>query len=203
MYSGDITCLTCNFQRALRGMGDGGRHAYRRVTTLLEASWLTQTLRLLQLSFTAWLFAETRRLLSPLAGGLRLETPRVITATTEFVAGFAIFAVPRQSALHQGALLCIGAELQREEEQRHSAGRHQSWSVLSTELTAVCNLCFISAAFQWEGGRDRMICHERIKENHRGKQRMDDKKKKKMRKSIYRFNTFWDKPTQWRIRENM
>lgn len=157
-------------------MGDGGRHAYRRVTTLLETSWLTQTLRLLQLSFTARLFAETRRLLSPLARGLRLETPRIIAATIELVAGFAIFAVPRQSAFHQGALLCIGAELQREEEKRHSAGRHQSWSVLSTELTAVCNLCFISAAFQWEEGRERVMCPERIKENHRGKQRTDDKK---------------------------
>lgn len=172
--------LTCDFQRALRGMGDGGGHPYRRITTLLETSWLTQALRFLQFSSTPWILTEAWRLLSPLAWGLCLETPRVIPATIKLVACFAILAVPRKSTFHQGALLCISAELQREEGKRHSVGNHQTWSVLSVELAVLCNLSFISAAFQREGGRDRPICSERIKENQRGRQRRENKEIKKL-----------------------
>lgn len=68
---------------------------------------------------------------------------------------------------------------EREEGKRHSVGNHQSWSVLSMELTVRCNLCLISAAFQWVGGRDILICPERIKENHRGRQRKENKKQTK------------------------
>lgn len=130
-------------------MGDGGGHSHRRVTTLLETSWLTQTLRLFQFSFTPRIFTKAWGLLSPLARGLGLETPRVIAATAELVAGFAVLAVPRESTFHQGALLRISAKLQTQEGKRHSEGNHQFWSVLSMELTVLCNLCFISAAFQW------------------------------------------------------
>lgn len=129
--------LTCNFQCALRSMGDGGSHAYRRITTFLETAWLTQTLRLLQLSFPPWIFTETWRLLSPLAWGLCLETARVITATIELVAGFTILAVPRKSTFHQGALLRISAELERERK-----GRGTVWGTISHGLCYLWNWLF-------------------------------------------------------------
>lgn len=128
-------------------MGDGGGHAYGRITTLFETSWLTQALRLPQFSFTPRVFTEARRLLPPLARGLRLETPRVVAAAVELVDGLSVLAVPRESAFHQGALLCVSAELQREEGKRHSVGEP---SDMVCVIYVLCNLCFISAAFQWE-----------------------------------------------------
>lgn len=170
-----LSDLTCDFEHALRGMGDRGGHAHRRITALLEIPWLTQTLWFLQFTFATEIVTEAGRLLSPLARGLCLETPRVVAAAVELVAGFAILAVPRQSAFHQGALLCISAELQTEEGKGHGAGNCQTWSALSVELTVLCNLCFIYAAFQWERVRDRLIYPELIKENRRGRPRKANK----------------------------
>lgn len=138
-------------------MGDGGGHTYRRIATLPETSWLTQALGLLQFSFTPKIFTEARRLLPPLARGLRLEAPGLIAATVQLVAGFVILAVPRESAFHQGALLCISAELQREEggKERHSVGKN----VPSYLWYCVFSVIFVSSQLHSSGkqGRDRLI----------------------------------------------
>lgn len=99
-------------------MRDGGGHAHRRVTPLLESPWMAQALGLFQLSSESRLFAEARRLLPPLAGGLGLEAPRVVGAAAELVAGFAVLAVPRESTFHQGALLRVSAKLQKGKEKK-------------------------------------------------------------------------------------
>lgn len=104
--------LTCHFECALGGVRDGGGHAHRRVSPLLESPWVTQALGLFQFSSESRLFAEARRLLSPLAGGLGLEAPRVVSAAAELVARFAVLAVPREATFHQGALLGVSAKLQ-------------------------------------------------------------------------------------------
>lgn len=107
--------LTCHFQCALGGVRDGGGHAHRRVSPLLERPRVTQALGLLQLSSESRLFAQAGRLLPPLAGGLGLEAPRVVgaAAAAELVARFAVLAVPGEAAFHQGALLGVSAKLQR------------------------------------------------------------------------------------------
>lgn len=73
---------------------------------------MTQALGLFHFSSECRLFAEARRLLPPLAGGLGLEAPRFVCAAAELVAHFAVLAVPREATLHQGALLGVGAKLQ-------------------------------------------------------------------------------------------
>lgn len=104
--------LTCHFQCTLGGVRDGRGHAHRRVSPLLESPRMTQALGLLQFSSESRLFAEAGRLLPPLAGSLSLEAPRVVGAAAELVARFAILAVPREAAFHQGALLGVSAKLQ-------------------------------------------------------------------------------------------
>lgn len=107
-------------------MGDGGGHSYGGVAALLETTRMTQALRLPRFPFTRGLFTEARGLLPPLArGGLGLETPRVIAAAVELVGGFAVLAVPRKAALHQAALLCVGAELRRRGRGREEGGEAQ------------------------------------------------------------------------------
>lgn len=151
--------LTCHFERALGGVRDGGGHAHRRVTPLLESPRMAQALGLFQLSSECRLFAEARRLLPPLAGGLGLEAPRVVGAAAELVADFAVFAVPRESTFHQGALLRVSAKLQegRRKKKKSARGTVRGSShglLLSANLAALCYLCYIMTAFQGEAGRD-------------------------------------------------
>lgn len=160
-----LSVITCNFEHALRGMRDGGGHPHRRIAAPLETGWLTEALRLLQLSFTPCILADALwGLLSPLARSLCFETPRVITATIQLQTRFAVLAVPGQATLHQGALLCISAELRRQ------TGRGTVWVTISavSELVCLiyradwvnvfCNLCLIYvSAFHWEGMRDGLM----------------------------------------------
>lgn len=104
--------LTCHFQCALGGVRDGGGHAHRGVSALLESPWMTQVLGFFQFSSESCLFAEAGWLLPPLAGSLGLEAPRVVGAAAELVARFAVLAVPREATFHQGALLGVSAKLQ-------------------------------------------------------------------------------------------
>lgn len=172
--------VTCDFEHTLGGMGDGGGHTHRRISAFLETSWLTQTLRLLQFPFTAQIFTKAWRLLSPLAWCLCLETSWVKAGAIKLMGAFAILTVPRKSTFHQRALLCISAELEREE--GHNVGNHQTWFVLSMELTVLCNLYPIWAAFQWEGGRDKLIHPKGIKKN-------PQRQKKGEQKNVQGFNT--------------
>lgn len=139
-------------------MGYGGGHAYRRITTLLETSWMTQALRLPQFSFTPCIVTKAWRLLSPLAWGLRLETPRVVAATIKLVDGFAILAVPRKSTFHQGTLLCISAELQREEK-----GRGTVWVTIRQGLCYLRNwmfsVIFVSSQLHSSGKKGDIDCY--------------------------------------------